>query len=511
MDKQLVQVRNGPDRLEKLRSVLNYFSRQKFQMTLDVSFAVTDFMEHSTNTGPFPKVQQAPKAVYVFDPTGSHTDTWHDRGLNKYGPYTSQSFTPSRPRVCVICQKQRKGQVEQFLYKLINGVASTSSGGREPFPKGLIRKYHLEDISIEFFVVEGDSAESYRKASRRAIEQASERGFRWNLAIVQIEEQFHRLYGEDNPYLITKAAFLTQQVPVQEFEIETATLPDNQLGYVLNNIALAIYSKLGGVPWLIKADPTIAHELVFGLGSAYVGQGRLGNRDRIVGITTVFTGDGNYWLSNLSKAVPIEDYEDALLESLGSTIKRVREQMNWQPRDHVRLVFHAFKPFKNIEAETVKALMDSLGDYDVEYAFLHVVEDHPYLLFDKQQEGFKDHRTRRNKGKFAPTRGQFLRLSGREVIASLTGARDVKRPEDGMPHPILLRLHRSSSFDDTTYLARQTLSFASHSWRSFFPAPMPVTIFYSQIIARMLGQLGQISQWNPEVMIGRIGRTRWFL
>jgi hypothetical protein len=74
-------------------------------------------------------------------------------------------------------------------------------------------------------------------------------------------------------------------------------LPDSQLIYVLNNMALATYAKLGGVPWLMTADQTIAHEVVFGLGSANVGEGHFGDRKRIVGITTVFTGEGKYHLS----------------------------------------------------------------------------------------------------------------------------------------------------------------------------------------------------------------------
>jgi hypothetical protein len=156
--------------------------------------------------------------------------------------------------------------------------------------------------------------------------------------------------------------------------------------------------------------------------------------------------------------------------------------------------------------------MDELGDYDVDYAFIHVVEDHPFMLFDEAQQGVWDYETRtNNKGMFAPTRGLFLRLSRSEVLMSLTGAEEVKRPQDGIPSPLLLRFHQQSTFDDTTYLARQVYTFSCHSWRSFFPAPMPVTILYSELIARMLGLLGTVSRWNPNAMLGRIGETRWFL
>jgi hypothetical protein len=67
--------------------------------------------------------------------------------------------------------------------------------------------------------------------------------------------------------------------------------------FVLNTMGLATYAKLNGIPWLVKTNPAIAHELVIGLGSANVGEGRLGEHERFVGITTVFSGDGNYHLA----------------------------------------------------------------------------------------------------------------------------------------------------------------------------------------------------------------------
>ena len=522
LGQKLAEFRNGHTRLQNLRKVVAYLSGLDLEMLPGVKFSILPFFAEGVSKA-FPIIQVADKPIYVFDPAGRRTDTWHDRGLEVHGPFAYQNHTPTKPKVCVICQASQKGQVEQFLYKFKNGIAPQDSGisfksgqskqanKKPPFAQGLVRKYKLDDVSFEFFTADDDRAESYLKATRQALAQERDRDIKWDLALVQIEERFHRLYGDRNPYFVTKAAFLAQQVPVQEFETETASLPDSQLGYVSNNMALATYAKLGGVPWLMKASPAIAHEIVFGLGSANIGEGRLGKRERIVGITTVFTGDGNYHLSNLSQAVPMADYEEALLESLKVTIAKVKQELNWQKRDHVRLVFHSFKPFKDIEADAVKKAVADLSDYDVDLAFLHIVEDHPYRLFDENQQGVFDYKTRKTKGAYAPDRGYFLRLSSYEVLMTMVGAKDIKQPEHGMPRPILLKLHRNSTFNDTTYLARQVFAFSCHSWRSFFPSPMPVTILYSDLIASLLGNLATVSFWNPDAMLGRIGRTRWFL
>jgi hypothetical protein len=109
------------------------------------------------------------------------------------------------------------------------------------------------------------------------------------------------------------------------------------------------------------------------------------------------------------------------------------------------------------------------------------------------------------KGAFAPQRGLFFQLSPREVLMTLTGPNDGKRPEDGLPFPVLLRLHRGSTFDDVVYLAQQLYVFANLSWRSFFPSSMPVTILYSQLIAGLRGELHRLRGGTPTPCSARSG------
>jgi hypothetical protein len=403
LEKARADLRSGPMKLKRLNSVVEFFaSRQHFLMP-GISFKFSPLLSDPSK-GLFPKLESAPKPIYIFDQTGSKTDTWNDNGLNQYGPYTAKVFTPNRPRLCVVCQKAQKGRVEQFLHKFINGIVlpppSPNYRGkaqRNYFEKGLLRKYALQDVSYEFFVADDASPRSYKEACRQALEKHGA-GTKWDLALVQIEEHFHQLSVSRNPYFITKESFLTHQIPVQEFEIETAQKPDRELHYSLNNMALATYAKLNGIPWLLKANPTIAHELVIGLGSANIAEGRLGNRERYVGITTVFSGDGNYHLTNVSKAVTMDNYQAAFLGALRKAVSKVQQDMNWQGKDNVRLVFHAsFKWFNKNEVNAVRALMEELGDYEVEYAFLQLSKQHPYLLFDKSQKGVVDFDTRRTK------------------------------------------------------------------------------------------------------------------
>lgn len=509
---QIIDANSGKTKLAKVQQVISFLAKQELELVPGICFRVGKQHVESDRRSAFPAVNQEKAPVYVFGPS-QKTDVWHNRGLENFGPYDQSTFTPSVPRIAVICQGRFRGQTEQFIRKLLDGVHGIADQkGREPFGKGLVRLYCLDKCQLEFFEAKDASPDAYKEAIGKAIESAADRQFQWNLALVQVQESFHNLSGDANPYLISKAAFLLHGIPSQEIKSETMGLPDPQLVYVLSNVALACYAKLGGIPWLIQANRGIAHELVFGLGSASLAESRLGARERVVGITTVFTGDGNYVLENRSKATTMDEYPAVLLESLRTTVDYVSQTLNWQKQDSVRLVFHAFKPFRHEQIDAVAAVVSELTDYHVQYAFLHVADNHPYLLFDQENtQGTWDARAQTKKGMFAPQRGLWLHLNNDESLLTLTGAREVKRPQDGLPTPILLRLDRQSTFQDMKYLTRQVFHFACHSWRSFFPSPMPITILYSELIASLLGKLGQISKWDIEAMRGPIGRTRWFL
>lgn len=146
-----------------------------------------------------------------------------------------------------------------------------------------------------------------------------------------------------------------------------------------------------------------------------------------------------------------------------------------------------------------------------------MAQEHDTVLFDSNNPGAKSFSAgiargvEVMKGEFAPMRGTYLTLNRFSAILSLTGAKEVKKPTDGLPYPVLLHLHRCSTFTDMKYLTEQVYTFASHSWKSFDMAGMPVTVGYSQLIARLLGRLGGLSHFSVDSIHGRLNRLRWFL
>lgn len=482
----------GENKDQRIKTLKKYFQAKGIILIDGTRIEISDAQDVQNTC------QQMEKPIFIFNDNGEAN--WAEKGFTQFGPYTKRTFDRNDPSICVICAEHDKGRIEQFVRKFLKGIS-----GHNYFGSGLEGKFGIGTSQIEVFTTDTDDVVGYKSAIKVAIQKKSENGGKWDLALVQVREAFKKLDVIDNPYYVGKSLFFLHQVPVQDFTMELLSQADYPLGCSLNNMALSSYSKMGGVPWLLKSSPTLSHELVVGIGSANVGKGRGFDNQRIMGITTVFSGDGRYIVSNTSKAVTPDAYCDALTSVLEDTIEKIQKRMNWQKGDTIRLIFHAsVKKFNRDEIQAVQAVIEKYRDYQIEYAFLKISEDHGLHLFDTSSAN-------EQKGRLAPSRGKTLKLSKYEILIYLIGQRELKQTTDGHPRGVILSVHRDSTFKDIKYLSAQLYSFSSHSWRSYFPNPMPVTISYSDLIARNLGWLNKLPDWNDSIMIGKIGQSQWFL
>lgn len=516
IDKDVSVFRRGDGRLDLIRKTLAYLSNPKRALELapGIPMTIGPMLSEAERNWPFPtKILEKPHLVFSI--TGGPSAAHAQPELDRIGPYDQRDFTPKTLRIAVICQAKHQGETSRCVGAYLDGLPNAVIGGRNGyapravFPNGLIGRFRMAQPTVETFTAADASSAAYAEACRHALDAAADKNFSWDLAIVQTEGDFRQLPHPDNPYFVAKAALLKRGVQVQAISLATMRLPPLNLAYSLSNASLASYAKLGGIPWLLRSQPNTDHELVIGLGSHTEKSSRFGAGNRTVGITTVFSSDGRYLLEDRTAAVPFDRYPDELTASLSRTISRVRDEDAWRASDAVRLVFHVFKPLKSREVEIVEKVVRDLGLDNVRFAFIHVVDDHPFLIFDEGNPGrpIGDGK----KGVFAAARGTAVEVSESEVLLSMKGSQELKLALQGMPKPLLLRLDQKSTFRDMSYLATQLFDFACHSWRTFNAASLPVSILYSELIAEMLAGLSAVQGWDADAMRSSVGRTRWFL
>ncbi|MFC4914083.1 argonaute/piwi family protein [Actinomadura gamaensis] len=486
--------------------------RESVPMTIAAGLSVDIGLPIGSPAAPAqaPKVRSArfDEPSFVFDPGLDKTDRNAERGLTKYGPFDSQSFSPRTPRVVVLTPQEYQGHVDTFMDQFRRGVP-----GGKVYPQGFVRKYQLAacDITIHAFDAGPRDADSYRNACRDLTRNLGKP----DLAIVITSKEQQFLHGDQSPYLVAKATLMNQGIVVQEIQIET--IRKGNLDYSLDSIALQCYAKIGGIPFVIAAPQTITHEIIIGIGSAHVKPSRFSPPERIVGITTVFNADGSYILSNTSHETDYEWYPEELLHALRSCIEAVKKRNAWRADDAIRLIFHVFKPLKDTEAEAVKRLVKGLLTEfrAVEFAFVHISETHDWALFDTAALGGHKQRMPSGrlvpKGRSVPQRGHTVSISASEVLLTVTGPFDLKVATQGLPRPLLLKLHRASTFTDIDYLAGQVFRLTALSWRRFYPSGKPITVMYSDLIASLLGQLRHVRNWNADVVSTNFRTSKWFL
>tara|TARA_B100000614_G_scaffold254205_2_gene269262 strand:+ start:3789 stop:6086 length:2298 start_codon:yes stop_codon:yes gene_type:complete len=503
--------RLGPDFDKRVEEMGIFLQKKPINLGAGLEATVGERIIFS-NDGQTPTIYSAPPVDYVFGRSGSPVARYAWDGLAQNGPYDRTSFAKRNPKLLVIMPKAAKGKVEQFLTGFRNGLGASNKG----FPTGFMKVMGLASLEYDLCPVDlaGVARNAVASTYRNAIENKLSGEAQYDAAIVVLQNDHADLPGQDSPYLQTKSMLMTLGIPSQEIKMSTITQAANSVGYTMRNLAVSLYAKLSGIPWTVHHDQTVADELVIGMGFAELSDSRVAERQRHVGITTVFSGDGTYLLGNVSKECAYSDYPDTLRASITGVLRDVKARNNWQPGDTVRLIFHAQRPLKGIDVDKIafQCGREVGADQDVELAFLTVTEDHPFQLIDRSAPGSPvRYGAEDRKGAYAPERGTIVRLGRHTRLLATRSGTLILRALTPLPRPLLISVHVGSSFTDVDYLSEQVLKFTSLSWRSVLPSAMPVTISYSERIAEMLGRLKAIPDWSTVALSTKLKFSRWFL
>lgn len=499
----------GPAQAQALQK-LSEFVRKHPHITLAPGLTCSlgpqvEFQEIGTN----PSAWMARPEEYCFDAAKTKREKYAWKGLERFGPFDRETFPRKSPRILVVFPNAAQGAAEQFVKSLRDGVQGVTNSR---FSQGFARLFGLEKPQFELLAVASTSGRSVHQVYRDSVEGHLAKNSNYEAAIVVIDDQHAEAPAATNPYLHAKAILMQAGIPVQEIRRSNTQKPGDQLQWILQNFAIALYSKMGGTPWTIAHDQTVTDELVIGLGTCEMSGSRFKSRQRFVGITTVFRGDGNYLLANVAKACPYEEYGSVLRASMTSVLTDIKTRNGWQAGDRIRIVVHSFKPLKAIEiAEIIaEAVQEVAKDQIVEFAFVNVVQDHPFKLLDAQQLGMPT-KQGKTKAEYVPHRGVSAQLGSWTRLLCMNGPTLIKREVTPLPSPLLLNLHPSSTYVDQRYLSDQVLKFSALSWRSTLPTFQPVTIYYSELIASLLARLQHVPDWSPSVLNTKLRASRWFL
>jgi hypothetical protein len=500
----------GPGLDNCLTQFVQQFKKEPFALTEDVKASVGDQVSLQNSDGFQTAIELTP-VEYCFDAAKTKRNQFAWNGLDEFGPYSMDSFPKRSPRILVVCPNVVQPRIEQALRHLKDGIPNTR------FRKGFERVFHVANMEFAFCTI----ALSGQSGSIRPevlyhehVEKYLASDSNFDAAVVVIMDEYAGLPDERSPYLFAKALLLTNGIAVQEARVSTLTRSANGLQYVFQNLSVALYAKMGGTPWTVNQDTTVNDEIVIGMGMAELSGSRFDERQRYMGITTVFRGDGNYLLSSVSAECRYDEYPKVLEKTMTDVLAEIRQRNGWRKGDTVRVVFHASKPLRNLEVDKLmeKCVKESAPEQNIQFAFLDVLHNHPFRVFDYSQPG-RSANGGPVKGKYVPKRGLAIHLGKDTRLLSGNGLSQIKRPTTPLPTPLLIHLHPHSTGSgcDLTYLTDQILKFTSLTWRSTQPAYSPVTIYYSELIAELLVRLKKVPGWSAAPLNTKLRSSKWFL
>jgi len=388
------------------------------------------------------------------------------KGLYIYGPYDSNLLGKDEIKCAVIYPTGKNNEKNDFCNCIINGERNF---------KGFRR---LFKIALNF-------VEEREFSPERNISSFFKDIFKEHIDIVYVLLERQNL----NLYRIIKQELLGNGIPNQVIAIEKLK---NNIGrqYILENISLATYAKVGGTPWTISTNYE-ENKLILGVSRAMDS-----DKKYFVGFVVLFTNEGDFIFTNSS--APVIEWE-RYVEGLRNLIMASIEEYSQLQGTPSSIIIHFHKRPGKREIEAIEDSLSSLS-MNVPYALVHINEYSNFRLFDTS------HPT------YVPPSGLIVNLSAYESLILLDGRIGDSRNKVGIPRVLNVRIDKRSKMEPEKFpeIFKQVYDFSFINWRGFNAAKIPVTLNYSKLIARMIIEVGA-DNWNSIITKGKLRDKAWFI
>lgn len=393
-------------------------------------------------------------------------------GMKRFGPY-DQSLFPQRHLLCgLIYPANAQSMRDSFVNGFQNG-----DGAAFPGFATLFRVQLVFDTTTEERLPGIGSEHELRRAATRLTGRNCDLVF-----VIGIPP-------DNGMYRACKETLLLNGIPCQVLATNRFHLA-NQRPWILSNLALASYAKVGGTPWVV-ADTHDRRELVMGISRAQDADERF-----VVGFVTLFNQDGDFLF--LNSQTPVARWEDYVssLESMVVDAYRDYTQAFGIPES---LIVHFHKRPGEREIIAINHALQQLS-VELPYAMVHLNEFSLFRMFDTRQNSY------------IPPSGVQVNLSRRRALLLLDGLENGHRNRRGVPNVWDISLDKRStmSFEEFPRLVQQVHRFARVNWRGFNARSTPVTMNYSKLICNLVLEIG-LDSWNGIAANGRLREKAWFL
>ncbi|MHB8655704.1 MAG: Piwi domain-containing protein, partial [Terriglobia bacterium] len=292
-------------------------------------------------------------------------------------------------------------------------------------------------------------------------------------------------------YLCAKHAFLTQGLASQF--VDRKQLEDRTaLQWSISNIGLAVFAKMGGIPWRLK--PSTEKCLIVGIGQAH--REINGHIERYFAYSVLADSSGIYEsIKLLGNSTDPDEYHASLTSNLRNVLLAHKDQYS-------SFVLHLTFSMKKREVKAIKDLLKELkgnGAADSEFIALKFNDKNSFFGFSAE------HNSR------IPYEGSVAPLSRKDFLLWFSGlgledSKVPKKPERPV-HVQVLYPEEPLTESVLQRVLQDSMNIAGGNWRGFNAKSMPISVYYAKLIADYYGHFQEADL--PEVDIENL--SPWFL
>ena len=389
-------------------------------------------------------------------------------GVMNHGPFQK---VQEDPNYYYIYKEEHKG-FGQELVKALNGAFNTFKGlDKLHLPKQ--SKANTKGIIInEFSISEID----------KILNEVKSYNVKNPIVIAVTPEK------EEDFYFMLKHQCLKENIPVQTVHNETIRNP-NTLKWSVGNIAIQLFSKLGGVPWIV--EPSHENCLIVGLGQAHKYNREKRRYDRFFSYSVLVDSSGEFISI---KQLADETQKSKFLEGISKSIGEIISENN----TYRKIIFHIPDKMNKDEIGTIQRILEN-AIADIELSIIKINDKSDFLGFNF------------DKNSLVPYESSFVKLSRKQYLLWTEGlnfhnSKALKRY--GNPLHIDFRYsNKQDNFENTIAYLQDILNLSGANYRGFNAKSLPVSSFYPKLIA---GFSKHFKELNLQ-LITKDTKKPWFL
>ncbi len=422
---------------------------------------------------------QLNKKEYIF--SNNKTSYSQFQGIKNYGPFEKISQEVE----FIFIFEDRFRSFANEIYLSLSGKSNPGTfSGMETMFKTTFNLQNIKQIKVNSY--DDDSLNTILKQ----VKQIRDSTVSKRVIAIFIEDYMPEkdITNSSHNYYFLKYHFIKEDIPLQVINYRRLS-EKNALKWSTSNIALQIFSKLGGIPWIVK--PSNINCLILGIGSSHKIDPATHEIKKYFAYTVCLDSSGLY---KKLEVLADEETEEHYLEKLQQNLTTLLISKNFE--SYKSCVLHL--PFK-IKSKEIKAISSAINKIrDIEFVAIKINTHNKFF-------GYSFHNS------YVPYESSFIKLAYDQYLVWFEGLQYGKEIVDKrLSNPVhiqFLDIAENRNMDERKYL-QDVLNLSGANWRGFNAKSIPISIYYSQIIAEYTKSFEELVGYNENLLSNE---KPWFL